>query len=382
MAWLSKVLAFDPKKVDVRRALLLLAGLAALLVTVVALGARQYAMSALFGALFAVIADPGGAFASRVRRLGVFALVGAAGTALAFAVGEAFWVWPVVAVFAVTLLAGLTVRWGTHCFASSLLQNVWFVIALSLPAWYSSEHVHSDLWLQAAAWLAGVAAWLAVAFVSWLAHGRTDRPPFIPEIPSDVSRHPLTGRIVVFALARAVALALTVGLAWGLDLQNGVWMAIAAIVAMKPSLQQATSAASQRLAGALIGAVLAAGLLYAVDVKVALAVAAIALFTIAGAIRMASYAWYCAAIAAGVLILTGLPHPEDLEFEGERVVYTFAGLAVGILILGVAHLLGKVAARELPPHAAPAAGHDAAAQRDTGTGPSSGGRSTATGEYQ
>lgn len=356
MTRLAKVLAFDRTKVDVRRALLLLAGLVALLAVAVALGARQYALSALFGALFAALADAGGAFATRVKRLGLFALIGAAGTALGFAVGDAFWVWPVVAVFVVTLAAGLTVRYGAHRFAAALLHNVWFVIALSLPAWYAAEHVRSEIWLQAAAWLAGVAAWLVVIFVSWLLHGRTDRPPWFPEIPSDVSRHPLTGPVVVFAVARAVAIALTVGIAWGLDLENGVWMVLAAIVAMKPSLLQATTVASQRLAGAILGALLAAGLLLTVDVKVALAVAALALFTLAAAIRMAGYAWYCAAIAAGVLILSGLPHPEDLDFEGERVVYTIAGLAIALLVLGIAHLLGKAAARKRPPGAAAQAG--------------------------
>ena len=181
MAWLTKVLAFDRTKVDLRRALLLFAFLAALLVVVVALGARQYAMSALFGALFAVVADPGGAFASRVKRLSLFALIGAAGTALGFAVGGAFWVWPVVSVFVVTLVAGLSVRWGLHRFAAALLHNVWFVIALFMPAWYTAEHVHSEVWLQAAAWLAGVAAWLGVACVAWLLHGQIFPCGFSPK---------------------------------------------------------------------------------------------------------------------------------------------------------------------------------------------------------
>lgn len=90
MAGLSKVLGFDRTKVDVGRALLLLAVLVALLAVAVALGARQYALSALFGALFAALADAGGAFAPRVKRLGLFALIGAVGTALAFAVGDTF----------------------------------------------------------------------------------------------------------------------------------------------------------------------------------------------------------------------------------------------------------------------------------------------------
>jgi len=46
-------------------------------------------------------------------------------------------------------------------------------------------------------------------------------------------------------------------LAFGLNLSHGYWTPIAAIVAMKASLDQTTIVAVQRLAGALFGAVAA-----------------------------------------------------------------------------------------------------------------------------
>jgi uncharacterized membrane protein YgaE (UPF0421/DUF939 family) len=47
-------------------------------------------------------------------------------------------------------------------------------------------------------------------------------------------------------------------LAWGLDVPNADWMPVAALVAMKGALEQSTLVALQWLAGATIGAIVAA----------------------------------------------------------------------------------------------------------------------------
>lgn len=65
----------------------------------------------------------------------------------------------------------------------------------------------------------------------------------------------------MFALLRAIVVAGTVALTYGLNLSHGVWLVIVALIAMKASLDQSTIAAAQRLAGALFGAVAAALLL-------------------------------------------------------------------------------------------------------------------------
>jgi hypothetical protein len=52
--------------------------------------------------------------------------------------------------------------------------------------------------------------------------------------------------MIMFALIRAVVLGGTAALAYGLSLSHGYWMTIAAIVAMKASLQQTTIIAAQR----------------------------------------------------------------------------------------------------------------------------------------
>lgn len=65
----------------------------------------------------------------------------------------------------------------------------------------------------------------------------------------------------MFAVIRALVMAGTVALAFGLNLSHGTWLPIAAMIAMKPSLEQATLVSVQRLVGALIGAAAAALLL-------------------------------------------------------------------------------------------------------------------------
>ena len=158
----------------------------------------------------------------------------------------------------------------------------------------------------------------------------------------------------MFAVIRALVIAGTVALAFGLNLSHGYWLPIAAMVAMKPSLQQATLIAVQRLAGALIGAVAAALLLlipasehglrlFAIDRG--LEVVALVLLMHGAAIRFWNYALYCGAIAAGVLILVDLPQPSNYSAEGYRLLWTLCGAGIGVLVMLLAGLLAKRTAR-------------------------------------
>ena len=310
-------------------------------------GEEQYLLSAVFGVVFAAATDPGGAFGYRASRLAVFALAGTLLTAVGFALGGGAWGWVVLAAFATTLAAGLAVAFGVHRFIAADILNIWFIIALAIADSYQHAHSASHTWAQALAWLAGSALWIAVTFVAWLViRGREDRPQPIAELPGDISRRKLTRPLIMFAVIRALAIAITVAIAWGLDLEHADWMPIAAIVAMKPSLAQARLASEQRLIGAAIGAVLAAVFLLTVDNKHALQLITIAFFTLGGAIRFANYALYCAAIAAAVLIALDLPNPTDFTAEAERVLFTFIGIAVGLLVLLLANLLAQ---RAKPP---------------------------------
>jgi uncharacterized membrane protein YccC len=258
----------------------------------------------------------------------------------------------VLSTFVITLVAGLAVRFGAHRFIAALLLNIWFIIALALASGFHHGHTTTHTWTQVLAWGAGAALWIAATFIARLARDRQDRPAPVPELPGDISPRPLTRPLIMFAVIRAVALAVATAIAFGLHLPNADWMPIAALVAMKPSLDQTTLFAEQRLAGALIGAAVASVLLLTVDDKHALEVIIIALFALGAAIRFVNYALYCGAIAAGVLIAIDIPHPSNLGAEGERVLFTFIGVGIGVLVMLLANLLAKRTA-PTPPQAAP-----------------------------
>jgi uncharacterized membrane protein YccC len=264
----------------------------------------------------------------------------------------------VLAAFAVTLVAGLAAAFGVRRFVTALLLNLWFVIALGLAfSFHHHVRITSYTWAQVLAWAGGSALWVAVTFIWWLIHGREDRPQPVAELPGDTSRRKLTRPLIMFAVIRALVMAGTVALAFGLDLSHGYWLPIAAMVAMKPSLEQATLVAVQRLAGALIGAAVAALLLLIpagehglrlFAVERGLEVVALVLLMHGAAIRFWNYALYCAAIAAGVLILVDLPQPSDYAAEGYRVLWTLCGVGIGVLVMLLAGLLAKRTATAPP----------------------------------
>nr|WP_202435803.1 FUSC family protein [Streptomyces sp. SID7834] len=312
-SWLSRISRFDPTGLNWPRAVLFLDIALVPLVVFRAIGHEQYLLSALFGLFFAWLDDPGGSLANRASHIAVFTLIGAGVTALGFGIGGYAWGWRVLAAFAITLVAGLAAAFGVRRFVNAMLLNVWFLVTLGLA---SSFHHHSRItsytWAQVLAWVGGAALWLSATFTARLVRGRGDRPRPITELPGDTARKPLTRPLVMFALMRALVTAGTIALAFGLDLSHGYWMPIAVMVAMKPNLEQSTLTAAQRVVGALIGAVTAALLLLIPAsehglrlflVERALEVVALVLFMHGVAIRFGNYALYCAAVAAGVLIL-------------------------------------------------------------------------------
>ena len=360
--WLSKVFQPNPAGLNWPRAVMILDVLLVPLVVFWAIGHEEYLLSAVFGVVFTAAADPGGGYGYRASHIAVFAVFGAGLTALAFGIGGSGWGWLVLAAFAVTLLSGLAVMFGAHRFVAAYLLSVWFIIALGVAfSFHHHTRITSYTWAQVLAWVGGAAFWIAVTFIAWLIRGREDRPEPFAEMPGDTSRHPLTRPVIMFAVIRAIAIAGTAALAFGLDLSHGYWMPIAAIVAMKPSLEQTTLVAAQRLAGALIGAAAAVLLLLIpanehglrlLSITHGLEVVAIVLLMHAAGIRFWNYAFYYGATSAAVLILLDLPHPSNYGAEGYRVLWALCGVAIGVLVMLLAGLLAK--RKSAPKHPLPA----------------------------
>jgi Fusaric acid resistance protein-like len=367
MGWLSKVFVLNPAGLNWPRAVLFLDIALVPLVVFWAVGYEQYLLSAVFGLLFAWLADPGGRYGQRASRLAGFGLIGAGVTALAFGIGGDSWGWLVLAVFAVTLVAGLAITLGLHRFVAATLLNLWFVVALALAfSLHPHPHITNYTWAQVAAWAGGSALWIVVTFLEWLIRGRADRPQPIAELPGDTSPRRLTRPLVMFALIRALAITGAAALAFGLNLPHGYWMPIATMIAMKPDLSQSTLIAAQRLAGAAIGAAAAALLLLIpanetglrlLAIVHGLEIVAIVLLMHGAATRFWNYCLYCAAIAAGVLILVDLPQPSNFDAVGYRVAWTAAGVGIGVLVMLLAGLLAKRTGK----------GHGTGAQEPAGT---------------
>jgi hypothetical protein len=355
MSRLSKVFELNPAGLNWPRAVAFLDAAMVPLFVFWAIGYEQYLLSAFFGLLFAGLADPGGGFGHRAVDVAAFGLIGAGVTALGFGIGADAWGWLVLAAFAVTLAGGLAAAFGARRFVNALLLNIWFIIAIALESGlHDAGHVTSYSWAQVLAWTGGAALWILVSFFWWLIRGRADSPRLFSELPGDTTRRKLTAPLILFAVIRALVIAGTVALAYGLDLSHGNWITIAAIIAMKPNLEQATLVSAQRLVGALIGAAVASLLLLVpagehglrlFAVERGLEVVALILFMHGVAIRFWNYTLYSAAIATAALILVDLPQPSDYSAEGYRVLWTLCGVGIGLLVMLLTGLLAKRAPR-------------------------------------
>jgi hypothetical protein len=363
MSWRSKVFELNTPGLNWPRAVMILDVLLVPLVVFWAIGYEQYLLSAVFGVLFAALADPGGGYWQRAFRIFVFGAIGAGLTALAFGIGGDAWGWLVLAASTVTLVAGLAVMFGVRRFVAAFILNIWFIIALVVAFnFHHHTHITQYTWAQTVAWAGGSVLWIVVTFIAWLVRGRHDEQQPIAELPGDTSRRKLTPPLVTFAVLRALVMAGTIAIAFGAtSASHGYWMAIAAIVAMKPSLEQSTLIAVQRVAGVLIGGV-AAGLLLLIPanehglrlfaIDRGLEVVALVLLIHGAGTRFYNYALYYSAISAGVLLLIDLPQPTNYGAEGYRLLWTLCGVAIGVLVMLLASVLGKRRTAKAPPQPA------------------------------
>jgi Fusaric acid resistance protein-like len=349
-AYAAKVFALNTKGVNVPRGVAVAGLVLIALVVTVSLHQERYFLSVAFGVLFVGLSDQGGDYLSRLGRMAVVGLIGALVTALGYGIGGDAWGWAVLATFAVTVLAGLAIDIDLHAFVAASFLNVLLLITLASAAGLPAR-VSAYPWQQALAWLIGSAVWIAFTFPLWLVQGRSSRPSPLPEIPADAPPVKLSRPVVLFVLIRAVAVAGSVAIAFGLHLSSADWMPIATLIAMKPSLQQSTLRGVQRLVGATLGAAIAAVFLVTVTSHHALEEIIILLMGAGVSIYVVNYVFYAAAIAGAVLIALDLPHPSNLDAEGRRVFFTFAGIGIAVVVMFLAGLLQKGKASAAAPHA-------------------------------
>ena len=348
-AYLAKAFALNTKGIDVPRGVLV-AGL--LLITDVVCasqGQRRYFLSVAFGVLFVTLSDPGSGYLSRVRRMAAVGAVGALVTALGFGIGGGAWGWVVLATFVITAASGLLINIDLLTLLAGILLNVWFLVTLSIAVGLPSR-VDPQPWNQALAWLIGSAFAVALMSISWVTRGRSHQTSHVPEIPADLPPIKLSKQIVAFVVIRAVAVAGSAAIAFGFSLNNADWMPLATLIAMKPTLQQSTLRATQRLLGTALGAGIAA--VFLVTVTSLRTLEEIVVLLMGGGISIygVNYALYTAAVAGAALIAIDLPNPTDLNAEGQRIFFTFAGIAIAVVVTVLGTLLQK---RKTPTTAGP-----------------------------
>lgn len=224
----------------------------------------------------------------------------------------------------------------------------WFIVALSLAAGYQTAGVTTNSLGQAAAWLFGTALLLGIVMVVRLFRGRRPRPQQVAATPENTKPIDLTRPVVLFAVVRALTVAVAVAIPFGLKVPEAFLMPVATIVTLKPSLEQSTLMAEQRVIGTIIGAVLAAGLLLTVASKhILVAVIVVFVAAMASVIKV-NYALFCAGLGGAVLIALDLPNPTNLSNEGRRVLYTFAGVALAVVVTFLLDRLKKRSAKAAP----------------------------------
>jgi len=347
MSRLATIFEVKREGINLPRALVTVGLFLIVLLIVVLIGEEKYWENVTFGALFVALSDPGGAYGGRLRAMTWVALGGAFVTGLGYAIGGESWVIVVIAAFVITFLSGLAIKFGVRAFTSALLVNSWFLVAIAVPEGHHLHASNSGWWQQALAWLVGAALFIALTFVGWLLKGRKEQAAHFPEISGDKPTA-LTRPVVLFMGIRAIAIAISVAIAFGFGIPNADWMPIATLVAMQSTLGQATLASEQRFVGALCGALLAALFLTVVDNRRALEILIVILAAIAGTFRSANYAIYCTCMAAVVLTVDGVSNPTNHSAEGRRVLFTFIGLGIGLVVLLFAGLLKRRAAKAAP----------------------------------
>ena len=191
--------------------------------------------------------------------------------------------------------------------------------------------------------------WIALIGIVWLVSRRKWRPRPVIDLPGEpFAAVKLTRPVVLFALIRALALAASAAIAYGFHEPNADWMVIATLIAMKPSIEQSRLVGLQRVIGAGLGAVVAIPILLAVHDKDALVVTIILLAAIGASIHGVNYAYYTAAIASAALIAADLPHPTNYAAEGRRVLFTFIGVGIAVVVMFIADRMQERSAKAAP----------------------------------
>ncbi|WIG95375.1 FUSC family protein [Myxococcus sp. SDU36] len=150
-------------------------------------------------------------------------------------------------------------------------------------------------------------------------------------------RENLNVRSVIFrhALRLGVAAALATALVWALGLNHGYWVIITVTVVLQPYAGLTFQRSLQRIAGTLLGAALAAGLVALVREPAIILLAIVVLFAVAMSVQPLSLSAFQVLLTPALVLLAEL-QSGDWELAGVRIINTLLG---GLIALTVTRLL-------------------------------------------
>jgi hypothetical protein len=330
--YLDPMFVVDRDRVDWRKAL---GGVLAIAIAVWGMGeVGVEGLTAGIAALMVTAAGGKGDLRSRLIRMGRFTLLGTALGALALANDENGW--------AAMLILGIVAYVGTmasalgHGYAKrGVLLTLWALLALIFGAQDPATGAAS------LAFFAGGATAMFVTLVRiWIGAvdagaSDPDDPP-LPDHPFRTVTTAMRGQLGVYALLRAVALALAIGLGYWLIPEYRMWAAITVVVVAQPHVGEAVNVAIQRTVGTAIGAaaaVVVAQVLPQNDNAVAVAFLVSGFFLVA--FQGANYVLFATFLTAMLVFAQRLVQGDAFDAGVARLEATLLGavIAVGLLWL-------------------------------------------------
>ena len=329
---------------DARGGLLCLPAIAVLLAGGIATGHTGGALVAASGAISVGF----GSFQRFTRNKAAPMLLAALGMATSAVCGSLLGeTWPVLVIAAAVWggVAGWALTFGMGLWWIALQWAIALFVAGAYPSGPLGALVRATLVL------AGGALQIVVIVLVWKLQG-LEPVSDAPRVRTYLryGRWQLRGSLglIDYALRTAAAAALCVTLSRSLDMPNGYWAPMTALLVLRPTLRETLSRGVARGLGTLIGAGVATIVAALLRPSAHLTAALVVLFAWgAYAMRRVHYAALTTSITACIvflLALFGLPEPENAL---HRVVATLVG---GGIALALAVLTGSIAlvARERP----------------------------------
>jgi hypothetical protein len=332
-----RLVALDRRQIDVTAGVVGVVVVALLAVAVVAWG--PVAMAAVVGALVMLVADPPTAGRGRIAALAPLGAGGALVTLVAVAVRTQ----PVLAalvVGAVAVVASLHAGRSRSAGTRGLVATIWVILAVTLP----------DSGARPIGYAAAFAAGAVVGAVVTLLRSRVRPEPAGLSsdeaagsgTPSPVDGAAAKAGLIRFSLLSGIGLGVSVLVGFTWFPAHPAWVAITALLVMRPPMAEALVVGVQRSLGTAVGVLLAVAVSGIVgDNTAALVVLFLASAFLMMAVREANYALFAVFVTTLVIYLQRLVGAEAADSGVHRLIETVVGVLVAFVVLGVNEVIGR-----------------------------------------